>query len=222
MLVVALVLLVRAEPHASAKKPTPSPAKAAPAPVRSTPSPVVTAADSPLAAGAAGSRALLLPDAEGHRLALQNETIAWLRTIPGPVAVVTAIGQYRSGKSYLLNQLMEVPCDRGFGVGHRRETQTKGVWAYASTPPNGTGTTRLYLDTEGFDATGKAEVYDDRIFAFAALASSALLYNLVETIKEADIEKLAFVAQLATEFWRRTHPQKFQVMSRRPPLAVQT
>ena len=151
-----------------------------------------------------GARALLLPDGEGHGLALQNSTLAWLRTLPGPLAVVTAIGQYRSGKSFLLNQLMGIPCDRGFGVGHKRETQTKGVWAFASTD-NVTGATRIYLDTEGFDATGKAQVYDDRIFAFSALASSALLYNLVETIKEADIEKLAFVAQLANEFWRRTH-----------------
>ena len=70
------------------------------------------------------ARALLLPDTEGHRLKLQPEALDWLRRIKGPVAVVTAIGQYRSGKSYLLNQLMSVPCDQGFGVGHKRETMT--------------------------------------------------------------------------------------------------
>ena len=123
---------------------------------------------------AAGANALVLPDTEtGHRLAVQNGTLAWLRAIRAPVAVITAIGQYRSGKSYLLNQLMEVPCDDGFGVGHRRETQTKGVWAYAADTSGANGTVRLYLDTEGFDATGKAAVYDDRIFAFSALISSA-------------------------------------------------
>ncbi|KAL3896104.1 MAG: hypothetical protein SGPRY_013347 [Prymnesium sp.] len=31
-----------------------------------------------------------------------------------------------------------------------------------------------------------------------------MLYNLVETIKEADVEKLSFVAQLSQEFWRRS------------------
>eukprot|EP00316_Scyphosphaera_apsteinii_P010662 CAMPEP_0119341160 /NCGR_PEP_ID=MMETSP1333-20130426/101743_1 /TAXON_ID=418940 /ORGANISM="Scyphosphaera apsteinii, Strain RCC1455" /LENGTH=71 /DNA_ID=CAMNT_0007353061 /DNA_START=1 /DNA_END=213 /DNA_ORIENTATION=- len=63
------------------------------------------------------------------------------------------------------------------------------------------GAVQLFLDTEGFDATGMAVVYDERIFAFAALTASVLVYNLVETIKEADIEKLSFATQLATEFW---------------------
>ena len=47
--------------------------------------------------------------------------------------------------------------------------------------------TTVFLDTEGFEGTGKAAVYDDRIFAFSALIASVLVYNLVETIREADI-----------------------------------
>ena len=35
------------------------------------------------------------------------------------------------------------------------------------------------------------------------LFSNVLVYNLIETIKEADIGKLSFAAQLASEFWRR-------------------
>ncbi len=36
----------------------------------------------------------------------------------------------RSGKSFLLNKLLGLPCSKGFGVGHMRETQTKGVHDY--------------------------------------------------------------------------------------------
>ena len=61
------------------------------------------------------------------------------------------------------------------------------------------------MDTEGFDGTGQADVYDDRIASFAALISSVMVYNLAETIKQADIERLAFAAQLSREFWRRAH-----------------
>merc|ERR1740130_2336563 len=65
--------------------------------------------------------------------------------------------------------------------------------------------TVLYMDTEGFEGAGQAGVYDDRIFALAALLSSTLVYNLVETIKQADIQRLSFAAQLSHEFWERAH-----------------
>ena len=61
----------------------------------------------------------------------------------------------------------------------------------------------LYVDTEGFEGTGQADVYDDRIFALSVLVSSSLVYNLPETVKESDIEKLSFAAQLADEFYKR-------------------
>ena len=148
---------------------------------------------------------LLLPDPQNkNKLLLQPEGLKRLSDLRGPVTVVSAIGQYRSGKSFLLNQLMELPCDAGFRVGHQRETQTKGVWVHVrDTSWSSPNVTTVFLDTEGFEGTGKAAVYDDRIFAFSALIASVLVYNLVETIREADIDKLSFAAQLAEEFWRR-------------------
>ena len=149
-------------------------------------------------------QALLLPDKTSHtRLELQPEALATLRNLNSPVAIVSVVGAYRTGKSWLLNEMMQSGCDGGFIVGHERHTQTKGVWIQ---PTDGAinGTTRIYMDTEGFEGTGQAEVYDDRIFAFAALVSSVLVYNLAETIKQADIERLAFASTLSAEFWKRT------------------
>jgi len=75
------------------------------------------------------SVALLLPDTTSHtRLVLQPEGVRWLESLHGPVVLVSVVGAYRTGKSFLLNQLMGVSCSDGFTVGHRRETQTKGVW----------------------------------------------------------------------------------------------
>ena len=129
---------------------------------------------------------LLLPDPQNkNKLLLQPEGLKRLSDVQGPVTVVSAIGQYRSGKSFLLNQLMELPCDAGFQVGHQRETQTKGVWVHVrDTSWSSPNVTTVFLDTEGFEGTGKAAVYDDRIFAFSALIASVLVYNLVETIRE--------------------------------------
>jgi hypothetical protein len=41
----------------------------------------------------------------------------------------------------------------------------------------------LFIDTEGFESTGKADAYDDRIFALSALLSSVLIYNLPEAVR---------------------------------------
>lgn len=171
-----------------------------------------------LAAGALGEQPqaralpLALPDASHTRLVLQPEAIEWLRALRGPVALVSIIGPYRSGKSFLLNQLLSVDCDSGFAVGHRRQTQTKGVWLWSAPlprPPADTGSdapvpaTILFLDTEGIEGAGAAGVYDDRVFSFAALLSSVLVYNVPEAVREDDIEKLAFVVELASEFFAR-------------------
>ena len=56
------------------------------------------------------------------------------------------------------------------------------------------------MSIEGFESTGKAAVYDDRIFALSTLFSSLLVYNLPETVREADISKLSFAVELAREF----------------------
>ncbi|XP_039793633.1 atlastin-3-like isoform X3 [Panicum virgatum] len=93
-----------------------------------------------------------------------------------------------------------------FGVGHMRDTKTKGIWVL-DTPIevdiDGSIVSVLYLDTEGFESVGKSNVYDDRIFALATVLSSVLIYNLPETIREADISRLSFAVEIAEEFYGR-------------------
>lgn len=62
---------------------------------------------------------------------IEKQGLDLLKNLPqGPLAAVVVIGPYRSGKSFLMNQLLEVECDMGFGVGHGRETFTKGIWIW--------------------------------------------------------------------------------------------
>ena len=63
----------------------------------------------------------------------------------------------------------------------RRNTQTKGVWLWGepdivSQEPGGVTTAIIYVDTEGFESTGKSDAYDDRIFALSAIISSLLVH----------------------------------------------
>ena len=44
------------------------------------------------------------------KLQIEHEGLDFLRSITGPVSPVVVIGPYRSGKSFLLNQLLGVGC----------------------------------------------------------------------------------------------------------------
>lgn len=148
---------------------------------------------------------MVQPIADHTKLELNDDGLSVLRNIKGLVAPIVVIGPYRSGKSFMLNQLLGVGCDEGFGVGHTRNTQTKGVWMWgepkAVQSPTGEKINILLFDTEGFESTGKADSYDDRIFALSTLISSVLIYNLPESIRESDVEKLSFAGELAKAFY---------------------
>ncbi|KAK4273087.1 hypothetical protein QN277_021552 [Acacia crassicarpa] len=153
----------------------------------------------------------IVEPAPGHtKLRLSREGLEAIERITNPIAAVAVIGPYRSGKSFLLNQLLSLSCYEGFGVGHMRDTKTKGIWVWG-TPIDldidGVRTSVFYLDTEGFESIGKSNVYDDRIFALATVLSSVLIYNLPETIREADISRLSFAVELAEEFYGRVKGQ---------------
>lgn len=149
--------------------------------------------------------AIVQPVEGDSKLQLMDEGMAVLKKIRGPIAPVVVIGPYRSGKSFTLNQLMNVGCDQGFGVGHSRQTQTKGIWVWGEPVVSKTGKGEevnvVFIDTEGFESTGKADVYDDRIFALSTLMSDVLIYNLPESIRESDLEKLSFAAELGKAFY---------------------
>ncbi|MCD9560605.1 hypothetical protein HAX54_019322 [Datura stramonium] len=144
------------------------------------------------------------PDPSHTKLRLAREGLEAIERITTPIAAVAVIGPYRSGKSFLLNQLLSLSCNEGFGVGHMRYTKTKGIWVWGTPIEldiNGVKTSVFYLDTEGFESVGKSNVYDDRIFSLATVLSSVLIYNLPETIREADISRLSFAVELAEEFY---------------------
>lgn len=153
---------------------------------------------------------IIEPDPGHTKLRLARAGLEAIERITNPIAAVAVIGPYRSGKSFLLNQLLSLSCNEGFGVGHMRDTKTKGIWVWGAPLEldiNGVKTSVFYLDTEGFESVGKSNVYDDRIFALATVMSSALIYNLPETIREADISRLSFAVELAEEFYGRVKGQ---------------
>ena len=52
---------------------------------------------------------------DGHtKLQLESEGLDIIRSLEGPLSPVVVIGPYRSGKSFLLNQLLGVGCGASF------------------------------------------------------------------------------------------------------------
>lgn len=66
----------------------------------------------------------MLPEFE-----INEETKEFLRSLDGPIGVLSVAGMYRSGKSYLLNRVL-LNRNRGFDVGHTINACTKVSFRY--------------------------------------------------------------------------------------------
>ncbi|XP_063051648.1 guanylate-binding protein 1-like [Engraulis encrasicolus] len=129
------------------------------------------------------------------RLSVQQGALQVLEQIQQPVVVVSVVGLYRTGKSYLMNRLAEK--QRGFALGSTIESKTKGIWMWCVPHPKKDGHTLVLLDTEGLgDVVKGDEKHDTWIFCLAVLLSSTLVYNSMGTIDNTALEKLHFVTEL--------------------------
>ena len=52
---------------------------------------------------------------------VQPDALEILNSMTGDLAVVAIVGAYRTGKSYLVNRLVNCPSAEGFKVSHRTE-----------------------------------------------------------------------------------------------------
>ncbi len=144
-----------------------------------------------------------------HPTAAQN-----LAAIHTPLAVVAVAGVYRTGKSYILNQLAAASSARSAATQHGFETSpsvqacTKGIWMWGaprSLPPAADARSLnpdeprhlLLLDTEGLQSIEQTEGHDAKIFCLAILLSSFFIYNSESRINSAAIDQLSMVLQLA-------------------------
>jgi hypothetical protein len=139
-----------------------------------------------------------------RRFSVAPGALSLLRSFDIPVAPVAVAGRFRSGKSYLLNVLVGSDphaASSGFEVGPTVEACTRGLWLWSAptivTAPSGGKVAVLWVDTEGLGSNDAEPQHDARIFSFATLLCSLLIYNSVGSIDEEAIAQLAFVAQLS-------------------------
>ncbi|KAG6610729.1 putative guanylate-binding protein [Phytophthora cinnamomi] len=169
-------------------------------------------------------------------LRVTEDGVRLLESLNEPVAVVCLAGQYRTGKSFFLNQLASHRDDlpwiadsvkdpvangnvasgvdgatskaNGFRVGPTTESCTRGIWLWAPQPPvrNPAGQLVLFLDTEGMASTDNDESYDAKIFSLGLLLSSLFVFNTMGVIDEGAIDRLYLVSELTKHVCVSTHP----------------
>ncbi len=75
-----------------------------------------------------------------------------------PAGVIIVAGRYRSGKSFLMNQMTQARTleGEGFGMGHTIESYTKGIWmlprAIKGKTESGEDVDMIVMDSEGLGA----------------------------------------------------------------------
>ncbi|XP_048670457.1 guanylate-binding protein 5-like isoform X2 [Marmota marmota marmota] len=136
----------------------------------------------------------LIENMEGQ-LVVKQEALQILSAITQPMVVVAIVGLYRTGKSYLMNQLAGKK--QGFSVGTTVQSHTKGIWMWCVPHPEKPGHTLVLLDTEGLgDVEKDDDKNDTQIFALAILLSSTFVYNTMNKIDQGAIDLLHNVTEL--------------------------
>ena len=128
-------------------------------------------------------------------LVINEEAVKILERITNPISVVAVVGPCRSGKSYLLNQL--IPSKESlFILGHTMVSKTMGIWMW-DTPfqhilESGEEVTVILLDTEGVDAIKAGSRGDTQVFTLSVLLSSLLVYNSTQVPKRENLNQMTY------------------------------
>jgi hypothetical protein len=121
------------------------------------------------------------------------------------VGIISLVGKYRTGKSFLLNRvILNNKSTLGFNVGPTFKPCTKGIWIWSeplmiknSYSINNEEFPCFMIDTEGLGAYDEEVNHDSKIFLISILISSLFIFNSFGTIDENAISSLSFVLNLS-------------------------
>jgi len=116
------------------------------------------------------------------------------------IAVASITGLYRTGKSFILNLLLE-RVQRGlplFQVGNTTRACTEGLWLWGSISSDDPQSPLLaFVDCEGFGSTDGDRTRDAHLMTLCALLSSVLVLNTKGALSEGLFNALALTCRFA-------------------------
>ena len=140
---------------------------------------------------------------ENNKFVIPNEAKNLLTSLPYKnISIISLVGKYRTGKSFLLNRVLLNIQSSGFGVGPTFKACTKGIWIWSDPIMIKNKYCKekfpcFLIDTEGLGAYDEEINHDSKIFLIAVLISSLFIYNSVGYIDENTINNLSFVLNLS-------------------------
>ena len=164
------------------------------------------------------SSPIKLIDFTKKEFTLNPEALSILNSITDDIIIVSIVGKARTGKSYLMNLLLNSNTEstsQGFEVASSINSCTRGIWLW-STPlrqPN-TNAKIIFIDSEGTNSVDlSTKTYDSKIFALVVLISSLFIYNTVGNIDEKSISELALAAHLSSSIATKSQIDKDSVIT---------
>ena len=146
---------------------------------------------------------LKLIEIKKNKIEVNPDALRILRSIKEEIIVISIVGKARTGKSYLMNLLLNSnninnKCNNGFKVASSIKSCTKGIWLW-NTPrqkPNSSSKI-IFIDSEGTNSVDfSTKSYDSKIFALIILLSSLFIYNTQGNIDEQSIGELSLSTYL--------------------------
>lgn len=122
------------------------------------------------------------------------------------ISVASVCGLYRTGKSFLMNILLE-RTQKGlppFQVGSTTRACTEGLWLWGSADSEDEQSPLLvFMDCEGFGSTESDRTRDAQLMTLCALLSSVLVLNTKGSLNEGLFNALALVCRFAEHIEER-------------------
>ena len=155
-----------------------------------------------------------------HGFQINPQALNFLRSIKEEIIIVSVVGKARTGKSYLMNLLLDlIGKGSGFQVASTLQSCTKGIWLWGTPKNSLNGNAKIvFLDSEGTSSTDKStRTYDSRIFALVVLISSLFLYNTYSNIDENGINELSLAAHLSNAITTNSNIDKDELLTELSP-----
>ena len=138
-----------------------------------------------------------------NNFVLNEKALNILKSIEEDLIIVSIVGKARTGKSYLMNLLLNNNQSKfpgnGFEISSKLNSCTRGIWLW-DTPRNKPNSSAkiIFIDSEGTNSVDlSTKTYDSKIFALIVLISSLFIYNTNGNIDEKSISDLALAAHLS-------------------------